>query len=496
MSTKKDKKPRTYKGEWTIPDGKIKLPGILTIDENKFTQSLRLFSKVDFNGNKIQNDGFDNGLFPTIIGHLEINQKATLTNCRIMKMIHFGDDLYEISINLSFTFYGGIFSNQENLKVNRLICSFPYLNTWFDTNRLFFGVPYSTENFLEKMKPSLKTEDLLEEIKIDDEISIIIEREYRDNLVTINSSDLNLELKHFVHFCSTKPRAFKDLQEYANQFMQLIKLSTGKLMYVNLVSTIVEKTELNDYSKSFETVNGDIHISIFNYSSFHRRNLVKSEYIHQHNMLFYGGYNRTERLKDIIVRWFRTYKKYAHIYNLYIDTLEWFQETDAGLSEVMFNNRFVNLVQGLESFHILKFENSAQIENERKNAFELIKQKLTKIEDREWLDENVDVSAFTLRERLNDLMNEKFETITKELFLSKTKKKDFLNKVIKFRNHLSHGAEYQLDSGKTSDYYYKSLILLTACILLNLGFTAEEIKKELFRTQKYARIISYMKNNN
>ncbi len=494
MVITKSNKPRNHEGKWFVPQIGIELPGVLIIDKSNYSQTLKLYSKVDFLGVPISNEEFQPKDYPTICGKCRIDEMITLHDCVVSSFNPIGDEIYEIVFEPTFSFFGGITFNHNATKITRLICTFPYCSSWFDTNRLFFGSWYSTDDFIEKMKPALNQEELTDEIKINDEFSILIERKYLQEALTLNKN-VKAEVKHYVHFRSSTCKSLGEFKKLAYIFMQLIKLSTGKLLSVNYITAITKKDYLNNFSKKAINVNGDVIISITNYNSLQKRKIIKSDNINQNNMLFYGGISNVEKLKQTIINWYNTYDKFSSVYNIFLDTLEWFQNTDAYLSHVMFNNRFLNLIQALESYHKFSFpDKSGEYKDE---VITKAKELIQNIEgkNKKWLIRRIKPLNTTLVERLSYIYKVKFKIISAELFQKEKEINLFIEEIRKIRNDLSHGEKFSKDADEISEYYYKTLILLLCCILSNLGFSQVEIKKALFSSIKYNKMIGYIKSN-
>lgn len=492
-----NKKLKKHSGEWFIPETGLKLSGVLIIDSQEYNQRLHLYSKVDFEGLILKN-GRPKNIYKTICGNCEFDSKITLNDCRFQSLNHVGENLFEIVYIASISFLGGVFYNSDNLKITQLTCRFPYLSSWYDTNRIYFGTA-SSKDSTDWMKPSFALNELNDEIIINENLTIVIERRY-DDLNHGDTKKLSQEVSHFVHFQSKIPRSLNDFIKSAHIFMQLIKLSTGKLMYIDFVSCIPHKDELQAFdkrllSKSLGEEDYDyVFISITNFNKIHKRELIESDYIHQGNMLFYGGSKENKRLKEIIIRWFNTYEKFSSVYNIFLDTFEWFQNTDALLTEVMFNNRFVNLIQAIENYYsISEVDIIRVIEEELENKAQKIIESIPEKEDQSWLLTKLNCHM-TLKEKLIDLLDNKIDLISIEIFKNRKQRKGFIEIIKKNRNMLSHGENRDIEIEKSFDYYHKTLVILISCILDSLNFSKQEIRDNLFRTLRYGNMIYQLKS--
>ena len=492
-----NKNIKKYSGEWFIPEIGLKLSGVLIIDSQEYNQKLKLFSKVDFEGLDLKNSG-PKEVYKIIWGYCEFDSKITLSHCRFQSRNKVGENLFELVYLASMSFFGGLFKDADNLEINELTCRFPYLSSWYDTNRIYFGTGSSNDS-TDWMKPSFALDELNDEIIINEDLTIVIERRY-DALNLYDTKKLSQEVSHFVHFKSKIPRSLNDFIKSAHIFMQLIKLSTGKLMYIDFVSCIPHKNELQAFDKhllSKYLVEEDydyVFISITNFNKIHKRELIKSDYIHQGNMLFYGGSKENKRLKEIIIRWFNVYEKFSSVYNIFLDTFEWFQNTDALLTEVMFNNRFVNLIQAIENYYPISEANKIkEVEDDLNSNKQRILESVPDKNDQVWLSSNIHCHM-TLKNKLKDLLENKIVIICNEIFENPKKRNDFIEIIKNNRNKLSHGDKIEISIDKLFDYYHKTLIILISCILDSLNFSQQEIKDNLFRTLKYGNMIYQIKS--
>ena len=488
MSSDKKKIKTYHTGTWSIPNGKFHLEGKLVIDDDDCAIKLTLYTAKGFTG-KDMNDSFDNQ--SVIFGNCEFDSKITLINCRIKHASPIGDEMYELVYEPNTCYFGGIIADIDRLKICRLTCAFPYFSSWYDTNRNYFGT-LSSDNSIGPFEPSIKQSELIDEIEINDGLKIIVERRY-DDFNQLFSKEVTHKVEHFVHFVSETPKSLNELKENANIFLQLIKLSIGRLSYAEIKSIIVPKNETIDFDKNLLGKENNVHISISTFNSIQKRRVISSDYIHQNDMLFYGGLRTNNRLKSVIVKWFHVYKDYNPLYNTFLDTLEWFQKTDAFLTDVMFNNRLVNLVQGIEYYYSAsEAQRSIQKRNELKQKLDIIIKKIEEKEDKDFLVKHVQIHE-VLRHKLKFLIFEKFDIIANEIFKNKEDKKGYIHKIKEFRDKLSHGEMIESPNQKIYDNYYKTLILSVSCILETLGFTNDEILQNLKRTLKYSRIIQVLK---
>jgi len=490
MSSKR--KPEKKYGKWFLQSEGVSISGCLIIDEDAFSQTLILYSKSDFNGVKIDinDNSFRN--IKTIYGEVNSRTSITLQNCSYRGLSLIGDELWEIKFILELSFLGGHLTEPDETTYYEVRCSYPYLSSWYDTNRNYFGSLYECSD-LDRMRPSLGTGDLIDEIQIDDDLTIQVERLYSQNSMVMDK-EVSIQVRHYVNFRTSSPRTFREFRKMAYRFSQLIQLATGKLIFLDFVSVVGNPKDIKNVHYQFQTREEFPYLEITFMNKDQKRNYQESDYIHQNMMLFYGGENRRDQLNQTIAAWYRSYNKYSSIYNRFLDTFEWFQNTDATLSQVMFDNRFLNLIQALESFHVIsfpEFEKDKRIDDQKR--VDLLLSSITDSEDKQWLAKKISLHT-PLRKRLDDLMEKRLLSITSEIFKDRKQRKGFIEKVKTARDDLSHGNELDIEPIKIGEYYEKALIMLVSCVLISLGFTEEQTRTSLFRTFKYQNTIGYLKS--
>ena len=475
-----------HTGKWFLPHSSIELSGKLVINRQKNQAELKLYSSCDINGIEIKSDIYTPQDYNTICGRCDLSYQFTLTECRFKSASYFIDNLYEIVYEPNFTYTGGVFFNGDKTLATQLTCKFPYLSDWYDTNQLFFGSYFQTPEE-DQLKRAIPIENLKTIIIIDSSFSIEIERHYEQHDFSL-STEVSLEIQHSVNFISIKPITLGELKKKAYSFMKLMMLALGKQIYTNFTSVIVDSNELEKTEKPLRN-----RLNIIYFSDYLKRNIVEIKNTHRNSMLFYGGNGNHDKLNQVIKNWYNSYDEFSTIYDIYLDTFEWFKDTDIVLTEVMFKNRFLNLIQALESYHSLT---DFELKNEEKTIItEKAKTLIENLEaeDKKWIIERISPLHITVNVRLKKLICSELSTVTSEFFNSVSEKKSFIFKIKKIRDDISHGNKVILDSNEVSEYYNKTLLILLSCILKNLKYTNEEILNLFSKTHSYSNRILYLK---
>jgi hypothetical protein len=141
----------------------------------------------------------------------------------------------------------------------------------------------------------------------------------------------------------------------------------------------------------------------------------------------------------------------------------------------MFNNRLLNLIQAIESYHTIL---NSEIDDRNFKFFETKKfeilQQIPNQEDREWIEKRTFPETKTLANRLNEII-QKFE-LKKTLFKNRRELDSFIYKLKKIRDDLSHGNILEYPPETVEYLYKKTRIIVDFCILSILGFSNVKIK--------------------
>lgn len=498
------KKTEEYSGKWYIPEfSENKISGRLIIDIINSTQVLKLYTEIDFKGHNAEfnsrnteEKGFFNDQYPTIYGNCGVSSYITLTNCKRKGLKRVGGDLfYEVSISITFSYQGGLFLDESKIKCYRLTCKFPYLATWYDTDRKFFGDSTAPSMSFEGFnKPSLTNEQLVDEIVINENLTIEIKRLYE----CLEGNDFlksKITLKHFVIFKCKNPVPLENLKNLAFKFLRLMMLCIGKVFTFDFISLISESIEQENQIQPFN-ISQDKQFMLINFfSQYHRRNLVKDEYINKVFMLVYGGVPRHKDLENLIRNWFNNYDRFYMIYETYLETQESFYNTKFALSQKLFYNRYLNLIQSLENYYDIS--NPKFIGEKRKVVEKNAKQILSQIKDENdinWILDRIEpLNRKTLRSKIKEIIRNDSPIFKPEVFENSKQIDKFVGETLKFRNSLSHGSKIELEAHQIITNYNKTKIIVVCCILNNLGFRKDFIKPRLLKTWKYRDLIDSFK---
>ena len=288
--------------------------------------------------------------------------------------------------------------------------------------------------------------------------------------VSRNMKDFGIhhEIKYqkFAKFKYIKGIHFADMVQDATIFGKLLEFSLGKPLKKKLLKIRINTKGLLEYQKEFNNENS-VEVLIGNFSLFKGEN-VKSHSQHSNFMLISSWKLEVLRMRLIIQKWFSNESFFA-IYDIYLDSNNWFQDSDILISNVMYNNRFLNIVQGLEAYYRKITDTSvskdqALKKNERKkDEFNLKKQEILKklekgSELKEWFNSNFNYKPPSKKEvKLEDILRNllsSFDGILIPIFGKNEIIVFFPKYASAIRNTLSHGSHIKTNQGEALRVFF------------------------------------------
>lgn len=464
-----------YQGEWFLPKyPNIRLPGILKIEDEKF--ELTLYSTTDFQGNPFI--GAYNKVYnhPIILG-VCFDNKVTLVSSDWRQSDRISDNLDTFTVSPRFVLDGGHFQSIDEIHLKQVNCSYSYLSAWMDGQEFYHFYEYENESFRSWQAKITKkiTVDLSEGLSIDI-LRIVIPNEFNEQNTT------QFSVRHFVDFRTTELLTLNEFERIAFIFKKLIEFSIG------------EPVELF-YEHAISNNPNDRGLAIFQRKGRQTQKKNKSsDYRSTSSMLFNAKALGETRFQSVVKNWFDSFESHGVIFDMYLDTQQWFLGSGILLSSVIFNNRFLNILQSLESFHYMEHVGEEESKDEFKSNFDKILKKLNDSIDKKWLRKRTRTFSKNLEQRIYELICE-FDFLCDGILPSKTDKLSFAKDLSEIRNALSHGSHKKTDNtSEFRDKYHFSRIMLISCILSKIGFNKDEISKIINQTYQCSRELNYLRS--
>lgn len=504
-----------HAGEWFLPGSNLKLSGRLIFEDANKKIFLELFGNRFLDGepvisnlkrdkrynSKNFNDSFKK-FHSIILG--DAHGYVTLYNCHWSGTEDVGKDIYILKYRVEFVFFGAHINTIEQPLVESATFIFPYLSSWFDG--------WESINKLEMFKnaefsfsDNINNEQTATPLNIKQGFTLIMYDKYTKLMREIG---VHHEVKYqkFVKFQYEKPVCFKDMLVDVNIFSKLLEFSLGKPLKKMITEIEVNSNCLILYNKIFNN-QSFIRLPVGNFSLFKAED-VKKHSQHQNYMLLSNWIMESEELQAVIKKWYSN-ESFYNIYDLYLDSNNWLQNSEAMLSNVMFNNRFLNIIQGLEAYYKKVLEQLKSVEKDfvtEKNDFDNKKKEILSVlqknnspELTKWFNSkfNYKQPKPTLQPKIETILTQVIESLN-EILIPIFGKNDIVAFFPKFaskiRDDLSHGLNKKTSQGKElNPFFQMGQILLAICILKTLEI--KDIIDKVIHYDTFSRYIYEIKRS-
>lgn len=483
-------------GEWFLPNSNLKLPGKLIFDNKNKIIILELFGdkylddvpviKNDPNRDKRYhsedfNDNFKK-YHSLVLG--EASGHTTLYSCQWHGNKKLGKGIYKVKYKVEFVFSGVHLKEDNTILVRGGTFIFPYLSTWYDGEMFLYKLKGKQGLYVEgkHVIQNVSTDD---KITINHELSLNLWDEVKEDIEEINIS-YKVKFQKYIRFQYEIDVPFKRLLQNAVTFLKLLQFCFGKPLNFQIISANIDlkhTTEEDSYSQIAQEGYKLVYVSNYTLS---KKTKIESHSSHSRYMLLSRWTCSQEEMNQFIINWYKN-EKFFNIYEYYIDSNNWMQGTDAKLSNVMFNNRFLNLIQALEDYHrehLGVIPNSADHQLFKKNKETVLNLIKNNSPLKNWLHDNLNPrDYFTLKEKLSTIIKDLLPELSK--LLHGIVLDEFSISAKDFRNALSHATNKEINQGiRLYEDYLIAQILLGTCILKTLG-----VKNILERIAYYSNFV-------
>lgn len=459
----------TYNGSWFLPENpEIQIPGVLTFD-GKSDGDLELFGSFRNLFLKEEDDTkYKTPLF--IHGNTVDGKQITLYNSFEYSRSMFSG----IPTSKYSTFYiiiGHHYPSLEDFKFYKIEGKFTNLNRWVNKYGFKIDSGLFESNVDLKYNPPSRIQ-----FKVNDTINGGIVFSY--NTPTFQETDkITIEQNTVIGFWSENPIPFSDIMDYLMLFQNFITLGTLQPCHPTFISLHSRKTE-----KDSEDIDDEIYTTLIYKPGF---NFVEEN---KRRMFLFQYTDIETNFETIIQKWYSLKETISPITNLLLDSF-YFKERNR-------ENGFLNIVQSLETYHRRFKTNSVLSKTEHDVK---IKSILDSVQNdyKDWLKEKLLFSNEpSLKERLTELINNLPIDTLNELIPDKEK---FITDTKNSRNyytHYNHKLEKKSLKGKHLFVLTEKLkIVLIGTVLIETGFTLEEVNKLFKGKDKYLYQHLYRKEN-
>ena len=451
-----------YKGIWWLPENQ----------ERKIAGTLRFIPEVgpilELIGSFWDLPDLHKVAGPEIIlGTSDNGKKITLFKYNGRKDEISWPGLQVTTIKMKVVFIGYHFIKREDLVFDSISINYSYLNEWYAEN------PFSVEWNLPKSYKLLYKchEPVIIELE---EFKISLEPEFSAAYRKVNN--FNIKYLIYLKIEGNKKHYFEDLIIFIEKLRDFISLGVKRPIYPNIIKVRTDKnvrlmqdgTEINPLIEVFFNIGN---------RELQEKTLIPSDMLFSFNDI-------KHQFKNCLEKWIEIEDLLKPVKNLYFGT--------SYNPRMYLEDKFLNLIQALETYHKRKFKESFSIKPE---DYKKVLEKILEVIPSEYKNhfENKLEYAYesTLRTRIKGIIEHNSDIV--KLFLTNNReKKSFINKVIQTRNYLTHYDEKLKEKAAKGEELYwltqKLKILIEIVLMREIGLDSEVIVNSLTRNTEYQEI--------
>lgn len=467
-----------YKGVWWLPDNPEKqISGTLMFVPG---EGAVLDLVGSFNGsfveikstNCIKRVWTGKPFEPEIILGTSSNGKSiTLHKCVETKRLDSSSGFPTSSFYANIVFIGWHFTKPEELKFKSFFVNYPYFEEWSK-----IGVFSYRRESEEKSKQYEVKYEVPEPVKAKID-NFKISFDHNLNVSGDWIREVNLKHTTFIKIEPEDELYFEEYQSILYHLQNFLSLATTRVICpLSIEATTEHYKRVSTFSK------GKVHhphIEIF-YNVIGKVDL--SEKLNYYDMLFTFE-DISGQFETYLQNWFDKAELLKPVYGLFFGTLY--------KPSMYLEVQFLSLIQAVESYHRRRFGGKYLSDEDYKEVCDTLVNAIPDSVEggfKDSLKSRIRYgNEFSLRTRLRRLFDsDEYQEILSEFAENKNA---FIGEVVDTRNYLTHyeGKEKAAIGEELDPFIQKLKILLEICLLTELGFSSEEIKKLFSRNKRYQR---------
>lgn len=399
-----------------------------------------------------------------ILGISSNGKNITLYNCFETKSSFSVPGFQTSSFYADMVFIGAHFQKSENIKFKSISVHYSHLDEWANISGVDIPPPLSEREVVIKYK-------LPEPIKasINDDYTIHIIIKAKGPTLSVVQKEVSITQKTYIQIKALEEKSFEEYMKVMYHIQNFLSLGVMEPVYPLIIEGTAEvcKNMIGDtpYYPPIE-----IFYRLTNISTTVSKTLLPLD------MLF-SFRDISDRFEGFLKNWFGKAELLEPVYDLYFGTLY--------NPRMYLQHQFLSLVQAIESYHRRIMKNYESPEEEHDKRIEEILNTIPE-KNKEWLKSRLAYSNEpTLRERLRGIFDEYSEIVNNFI----EDKGAFIHKVVVTRNYLTHYDSSLKDQAAEREELYhitqKLKILLEVCLLVQLGFSFDDIKSLISRNRRY-----------
>lgn len=437
-----------------------------------------------------------------ILGCLENNEEITLYKCSgsmsSVRLIEI--DKPNFFFEATYIFRNVHFNTEQEIKFNSISVRYPNLEEWVGKSGIQpIWSPDENKVWISYQPPS--SIPFVEFKELDMSITF--------SPIYINPLDIyfgatyykgNVEQKTFLTLHDLQNKSINDCIKIIVHFRDFLTFAISKPSSIltvtgNINVTYDKAIPRDDGSYSFEKASREDQINIL--FAFGKSEKSFESTIFLHEMLFI--YSDIEgNLGEIFKQWVDKKEDYESVFELFMITMY--------TPNLYVHYSFFNMIQALEAYYGAKYEGKYQEEVKYKNGiYNSLLEAINKFpsqnssdpdgisdEFREVLIKKLDfINEYTLQTKLKEILKKVAHLLPDDFIGTASDRDTFISRASNTRHGLTHHKKEQKKraaKGKELLQIFHTLkVMLQCCLLQELGFSDESIKKLIERTRNYQK---------
>ncbi len=451
-----------YKGLWWLPER----PENTVTGTLRYTSSEGILLELVGSFNEIKDVG--KMLSPEIILGISSDGKPiTLYKCFEKSSVLSSPGLQTSLFYVSLVFVGAHFQDAKDIKFNSMSVYYSYLDEWVDISGF-------KKEYLGQGKELVIKFQLPEPIRADisDTLTLAIIFKATECCDPFFLKQINIKQKAEIKIEVSEDTSFEELEKIIYHIRNFLTIATMKSVQVlNIKGT----TKINEEMIDNEVCRPPVEIL------YRQLGMPEGQETLHSSEMFFTYTDISDRFEYFLKNWLKDSTLLEAVYNPYFAMLY--------NPRMYIEDRFLNLVKAIESFHKYKYDGKYLPDEEYKPIYEALINTIPKEAQKDLKDKLEEYlrygNEFSLRKRMKHIIDKYRDVV--DIFIKD--RKSFIEKVVNTRNYLIH-RNWQLREHTASgeELYHltqKLRICFETCLLSQLGFNSLEIRNLFIRHLDY-----------
>jgi hypothetical protein len=347
-------------------------------------------------------------------------------------------------------FLGAHFKKVEDIKFADIWIKFSYLDDWLQISG-FKKICQCDEEFTVEYR---RPKDLLVNINKNLQICIVFALQNPGcDIFRAVQNEVHVKQEAWIGVIPSGKRSLEDLLPTIYQIQNFLTMATAKLVYPLSIKC---RTEHKEEEKSV--------------SVFYRISGIEkpAKLLGQGSMLF-PFKTISKQFPFLLRNWFKKGDSLGPVYSLYFGALY--------APEMYPTNKFLNIIQAIESFHRRTMKNYELKENQHQKRIADILN-LVPVKYKDWLSKQLNYSNEpNLRKRLKEILSLSPKALLKII----DSQEAFIQKILDTRNYLTHYDPHLKDKAAKGEELLgltlKLIVVLQSLLLREIGFSSETTER-------------------